>query len=99
MADLPSDKGFNNLRDCKIPKKYLKSATGIPVGKRVKMPRFIEKRAMEGADTNSDIHGGRSHAAHRLTIFMESDINDKKNCAKCLAGRVKAISRLGYEEG
>jgi 4-hydroxybutyryl-CoA dehydratase/vinylacetyl-CoA-Delta-isomerase len=41
--------------------------------------------AMESADTISDIHGGGSPAAHRLTIFRESDIGYKKNCAKRLA--------------
>jgi 4-hydroxybutyryl-CoA dehydratase/vinylacetyl-CoA-Delta-isomerase len=92
MADLPPNKDFTIFRLENSPKIF-KSATGIPVGKRVKMPRLIEKRAMEGTDTISDIHGGGSPAAHRLTLFMESDINDKKNCAKCLAGRVKVISR------
>ena len=54
--------------------------------KRVKMLRLVEKMAMESADTISDIHGGGSPAAHRLTIFRETDINYKKNCAKRLAG-------------
>jgi len=40
---------------------------------------------MESADTISDIHGGGSPAAHRLTIFRESDIAAKKNAAKRLA--------------
>jgi 4-hydroxybutyryl-CoA dehydratase/vinylacetyl-CoA-Delta-isomerase len=67
-------------------KKYLKGATGVPVEKRIKMLRLVEKMAMESADTISDIHGGGSPAAHRLTIFRETDINYKKNCAKRLAG-------------
>jgi 4-hydroxybutyryl-CoA dehydratase/vinylacetyl-CoA-Delta-isomerase len=50
------------------------------------MLRLIEKMAMESADTISDIHGGGSPAAHRLTIFRESDLNRKKACAKRLAG-------------
>jgi 4-hydroxybutyryl-CoA dehydratase/vinylacetyl-CoA-Delta-isomerase len=64
----------------------LKGATGVPVEKRIKMLRLVEKMAMESADTISDIHGGGSPAAHRLTIFRETDINHKKNCAKRLAG-------------
>ncbi len=86
VADLPSDKDFNNPEIGELLKKYLKAATGVPVEKRVKMLRLIEKFAMESADTISDIHGGGSPAAHRLTIFRESDINYKKGCAKRLAG-------------
>jgi 4-hydroxybutyryl-CoA dehydratase/vinylacetyl-CoA-Delta-isomerase len=86
VADLPSDKDFDNHEIGELLKKYLKGATGIPVEKRIKMLRLVEKMAMESADTISDIHGGGSPAAHRLTIFRESDINYKKNCAKRLAG-------------
>ena len=86
VADLPSDKDFNNPEIGDLLRKYLKGATGVPVEKRVKMLRLVEKMAMESADTISDIHGGGSPAAHRLTIFRESDINFKKACAKRLAG-------------
>jgi 4-hydroxybutyryl-CoA dehydratase/vinylacetyl-CoA-Delta-isomerase len=86
VADLPSDKDFSNPEIGDLLKKYLKGATGVPVEKRVKMLRLVEKMAMESADTISDIHGGGSPAAHRLTIFRETDISQKKNCAKRLAG-------------
>jgi 4-hydroxybutyryl-CoA dehydratase / vinylacetyl-CoA-Delta-isomerase len=86
VADLPSDKDFSNPEIGGLLKKYLKGATGVPVEKRVKMLRLVEKLGMESADTISDIHGGGSPAAHRLTIFRETDINHKKNCAKRLAG-------------
>jgi 4-hydroxybutyryl-CoA dehydratase/vinylacetyl-CoA-Delta-isomerase len=86
VADLPSDKDFRNPEIGELLKKYLKGATGVPVEKRVKMLRLVEKMAMESADTISDIHGGGSPAAHRLTIFRETDINYKKACAKRLAG-------------
>ncbi len=86
VADLPSDKDFSNPEIGDLLKKYLKGATGVPVEKRVKMLRLVEKMAMESADTISDIHGGGSPAAHRLTIFRETDLNQKKNCAKRLAG-------------
>jgi 4-hydroxybutyryl-CoA dehydratase/vinylacetyl-CoA-Delta-isomerase len=86
VADLPSDRDFNNPVIGALLKKYLKGATGVSVEKRVKMLRLVEKMAMESADTISDIHGGGSPAAHRITIFRESNVNYKKNCAKRLAG-------------
>ena len=86
VADLPSDRDFSNPEIGQLLKKYLKGASGVPVEKRIKMLRLVEKMAMESADTISDIHGGGSPAAHRLTIFRESDINRKKSCARRLAG-------------
>ena len=86
VADLPSDRDFGSPEIGELLKKYLKGASGVPVEKRIKMLRLVEKLAMESADVISDIHGGGSPAAHRLTMFRESDIDYKKNCAKRLAG-------------
>jgi 4-hydroxybutyryl-CoA dehydratase / vinylacetyl-CoA-Delta-isomerase len=86
VADLPSDRDFENSQIGELLKKYLKGATAIPVEKRVKMLRLVEKMVMESADTISDIHGGGSPAAHRLTLLRESDTDYKKACAKRLAG-------------
>ena len=86
VADLPSDRDFENPEVGLLLKKYLKGVGQIPVEDRVKMLRLVEKMAMESADTISDIHGGGSPAAHRLTLFRESDTDYKKQCAKRLAG-------------
>jgi 4-hydroxybutyryl-CoA dehydratase / vinylacetyl-CoA-Delta-isomerase len=85
VADLPSDRDFENPEIGPLLKKYLKGAKDVSSEKRVKMFRLVEKLALESADTVSDIHGGGSPAAHRLTIFRESDINTKKNSARRLA--------------
>jgi len=58
VADLPSDRDINHPEIGGLLKKYLKGATGVPVEKRIKMLRLVEKMAMESADTISDIHGG-----------------------------------------
>ena len=50
------------------------------------MFRLVEKLTLESADTISDIHGGGSPKAHRVTIFRESNLEDKKKAAKRLAG-------------
>ena len=86
VADLPSDKDFANPEVGDLLKKYLQGAKDVPLEKRVKMFRLVEKLAMESADTISDIHGGGSPAAHRLTIFRESDLSARKKAAKKLAG-------------
>ena len=86
------------LRDGMHPKRHLMSLeqmidiatgldeAGVPVEKRIKMYRLAEKLALESADTISDIHGGGSPAAHRVTIFRETNTSDKKKSAKRLAG-------------
>ena len=86
VADLPSDRDIENPEIGHLVKKYLKGSKEAPVENRIKMFRLVEKMAMESADTISDIHGGGSPEAHRVTILRESDIEKKKNAAKRLAG-------------
>ena len=86
VADLPSDKDFENPEVGDLIKKYMKGANGVPVEKRVKMFRLAEKLAMESADTISDIRGGGSPEAHRVTILRETDVEKKKKAAQRLAG-------------
>jgi 4-hydroxybutyryl-CoA dehydratase/vinylacetyl-CoA-Delta-isomerase len=86
VADLPSDKDLENPEIGHLVKKYLKGRDHIPVEDRIKMFRLVEKLAMESADTISDIHGGGSPEAHRVTILRESDLDKRKKAAKRLAG-------------
>ncbi len=86
VADLPSDRDFSNSEIGHLLKKYMKGVEKFPVENRIKMYRLAEKLALESADTISDIHGGGSPEAHRVTIFRESDLESKKKAAKRLAG-------------
>lgn len=86
VSDLPSDKDLDNPEIGPLIKKYLKGATGVPVEERIKMLRLVEKLALESADTVSDIHGGGSPEAHRISIMRESDLESKRRAAKRLAG-------------
>ena len=86
VSDLPSDRDFDNPEVGELLKKYMKGADGVPVEKRVKMYRLAEKLAMESADTISDIHGGGSPEAHRVTIFRETNVEKKKKASQRLAG-------------
>ena len=86
VADMPSDKDFDHPEIGPMLKRYLKGADGVPVENRIKMFRLVEKMAMESADTISDIHGGGSPEAHRVTILRESNLESKKRAARRLAG-------------
>jgi 4-hydroxybutyryl-CoA dehydratase/vinylacetyl-CoA-Delta-isomerase len=86
VCDLPSDKDLQNPNVGPLLKKYLKGVEGVPVDHRIRMFRLVEKMVMESADTISDVHGGGSPEAHRITIFRESDLESKKRAAKRLAG-------------
>ena len=86
VADLPSDRDFKNSDIGQLLMKYMKGVDTIPVENRIKLYRLAEKLALESADTISDIHGGGSPEAHRVTIFRESDVESKKKAAKRLAG-------------
>jgi 4-hydroxybutyryl-CoA dehydratase/vinylacetyl-CoA-Delta-isomerase len=86
VADLPSDRDFANAEVGPLLRKYMKGVDGHEVGDRMKMYRLVEKMALESADTISDIHGGGSPEAHRVTIYRETDLQTKKRAAKRLAG-------------
>ncbi len=86
VADLPSDRDLANPEIGPLVKKYLKGADGYNVENRIKLYRLAEKLALESADTVSDIHGGGSPEAHRVTIFREVNLEEKKEYAKRLAG-------------
>ena len=86
VADLPSDRDFENPEIGSLLKKYMKGAEGVDVDNRIKLYRLAEKLALESADTVSDIHGGGSPEAHRVTIMRETNLEDKKKAARRLAG-------------
>ncbi len=86
VADLPSDRDFENDEIGSLLKKYLRGAENTSAEDRIKMLRLIEKLAYETADTVSDMHGGGSAQAHRMTILRESDLEKKKKLSRRLAG-------------
>lgn len=86
VCDLPSDKDLENPEIGSLIKKYMKGAAGVSADDRIKMLRLVEKLALESADTVSDIHGGGSAEAHRISILRETDLDAKKKLSKRLAG-------------
>ena len=99
VADLPSDRDFENPEVGDLLKKYLKGVENVPVENRVRMYRLVEKMALESADTISDIHGGGSPEAHRVTIFRETDVETKKQRGQTARGHRRIANSRGLRCG
>ena len=86
VADLPSEKDLSNPEIGHFIEKYLKGAADVPTGDRMRMFRLIEKLAFESRDIVSNIHGGGSPEAHRMTLLRDTDLEPRKKLARKLAG-------------
>ena len=86
VADMPSEKDLHNPEIGHFIEKYLKGAANIPTEDRMRMFRLIEKLAFETRDIVSNIHGGGSPEAHRMTLLRDTDLESRKEMAKRLAG-------------
>ncbi|MDD5288556.1 MAG: 4-hydroxyphenylacetate 3-hydroxylase N-terminal domain-containing protein [Dehalococcoidales bacterium] len=86
VADLPSEKDLHNPEIGHFIDKYLKGKADVPTEDRMRMYRLIEKLAFETRDIVSNIHGGGSPEAHRMTLLRDTDLEPKKKLAKKLAG-------------
>jgi len=85
-TDIPSEKDMRNPEIGPFIEKYLKGAASIPTEDRLRMFRLIEKLAFETRDIVSNIHGGGSPEAHRMTLLRDTNLEPKKKLAKKLAG-------------
>jgi 4-hydroxybutyryl-CoA dehydratase/vinylacetyl-CoA-Delta-isomerase len=86
VADIPSDRDFDNPEIGPLLHKYLKGVDGVSTEDRVRIFRLIEKLAFESRDIVSNIHGAGSPETHRMTVLRNADIDAKKKLAKKLAG-------------
>ncbi len=85
-TDIPSEKDLHSPDIGHYIEKYLKGAPNVSTEDRLRIYRLIEKLAFESRDIVSNIHGGGSPEAHRMTLFRDTDIESKKKLAKRLAG-------------
>jgi 4-hydroxybutyryl-CoA dehydratase/vinylacetyl-CoA-Delta-isomerase len=86
VGTMPSEKDFQNPEIGGLLSKYLKGAASIPTEHRVRLFRLIEKLTFESRDLVSDVHGGGSPQAHRMTILRDTDLRQKRRLARVLAG-------------
>ena len=85
-TDIPSERDLSNPEIGPFIDKYLKGAAGVSTEDRLRMFRLIEKLAFETRDIVSNIHGGGSPEAHRMTLLRDTDLEPKKKLARRLAG-------------
>jgi len=86
VADLLSEKDLQNPEMGHFIEKYMKGAADVPTEDRMRMFRLIEKLAFETRDIVSNIHGGGSPEAHRMTLLRDTDLEPRKKLARKLAG-------------
>ncbi|MFH1032666.1 MAG: 4-hydroxyphenylacetate 3-hydroxylase N-terminal domain-containing protein [Chloroflexota bacterium] len=86
IADMPSDKDFENPEIGPLVRKYLKGVASVSTEDRVRLFRLIEKLAFESRDIVSNIHGAGSPETHRMTVLQNTDMESLKRLAKNLAG-------------
>ncbi len=86
VADIPSDRDFENPEIGPLLQKYLKGVDKVSTKDRVSLFRLIEQLAFESRDIVSNIHGAGSPETHRMTILRNANIEAKKKLAKDLAG-------------
>jgi 4-hydroxybutyryl-CoA dehydratase/vinylacetyl-CoA-Delta-isomerase len=86
VTDIPSESDLHNPEIGNLIEKYLKGAPDVSTEDRLRIFRLIEKLAFESRDIVSNIHGGGSPEAHRMTLLRDTDMESKKKLAKKLAG-------------
>lgn len=86
VATMPSEKDLNSPEVGHFIKKYLKGVANVSTEDRMRMFRLIETLGFQSRDVVSNIMGGGSPEAHKITLLRETDLEAKKKLAKRLAG-------------
>ncbi len=86
VATMPSEKDLDNAEVGHLVKKYLKGIADVSTEDRMRMFRLIEYLGFQSRDVVSNIMGGGSPEAHKITLLRETDLEAKKKLAKRLAG-------------
>ncbi len=86
VTGIPSQMDFDNPEIGPLLTKYLKGVDGVSTEDRVRIYHLIEKLAFESRDIVSNIHGAGSPETHRMTVLNNTNMEEKKNYAKKLAG-------------
>ncbi|MGI5971341.1 MAG: 4-hydroxyphenylacetate 3-hydroxylase family protein [Oscillospiraceae bacterium] len=89
MVTMPSEQDLNSPEVGPLVEKYLKGVETVPTRDRMRILRLIENltlgTAAVGYRTES-MHGAGSPQAQRIMISRQSNLNEKKELAKLIAG-------------
>ncbi|MHC4914797.1 MAG: 4-hydroxyphenylacetate 3-hydroxylase family protein [Planctomycetota bacterium] len=89
VGTLPSARDLEDPETGPLLRKYLRGADGVPAESRFRMMRLIENLTMGRAAVGylvESMHGAGSPQAQRIMISRLADLEDKKRCARRLAG-------------
>jgi len=89
MVTLPSEKDFKNRHIGHYLKKYLKGSSMSCTEDRIRILRFIENICLGSAAVayrTESMHGAGSPQAQRIMIARQTDMEEKKEMAKKIAG-------------
>ena len=89
MVTMPSEKDLHHPEIGKVVEKYLRGVPSVPTEYRMRILRLIENitlgTAAVGYRTES-MHGAGSPQAQRIMISRQSNLGQKKELAKAIAG-------------
>ena len=85
LATLPSEQDLNDPTLGPIVRKYLTAAEGAPAEHRYRMLRLLENMT-GGTALVESMHGAGSPQAQRVMLTRQANIEQKKRCARRLAG-------------
>lgn len=89
IVTLPSEKDFKSKKIGGYLKKYLKGVDSVSTENRIRILRFIENICLGSAAVayrTESMHGAGSPQAQRIMIARQSNIEEKKEMAKKIAG-------------
>ncbi len=89
MVTMPSEKDLRHPEIGKYVKKYLRGSALAPTECRMRVLRLIENMTLGAAAVGyrtESMHGAGSPQAQRIMIARQSDLGEKKDLAKALAG-------------
>lgn len=89
MVTMPSEQDFNDEKLHPYIDKYLRGVDSVPTENRMRILRLIENMTLGSAAVGyrtESLHGAGSPQAQRIMIARQSNLDEKKELAKEIAG-------------
>jgi len=89
MVTMPSEQDFNDEKLHPYIDKYLRGVDSVPTENRMRILRLIENMTLGSAAVGyrtESLHGAGSPQAQRIMIARQSNLGEKKELAKEIAG-------------